>query len=472
MIKTKEKCDLKIIKNTLGKVAPNYTSNDFLNLFVILCNKLYNTKLLGYNNTINVLYCYKDEFMVKFDFTSDKKQEVLDTLKALGESLNIGEPIIKSYDIFEYEVLFRLSFKDRIFMDITYCTSRIINLYGTTDKEKVFALNLCSDDQIYYQYAGKKSVPMTMRNVQSMLNRNKITKTIIRSVLEWFSGRYIIFKDVLHDINSHYTVSTPFVINKIIELNPPNKKMLFKGYYKYPFDVPTYVNKLPIAEGYIKLKTLRKIQPNMRPEFIHFEIPQKEVSNITTNRHSARIPLDVMLCYYKRKLATFGYGEWKYYILPDYLKMSYKVDAYFDLNIKTPKSLTNKHNEIIPRYIAKVKSIKLKIPNNTPLSKLELPDKFEKITTGKRLKEEGIKQSNCVYSYADEINKGKCVIYSTEYEGHRYTIEIRYTKKKGYYLNQCLGYKNIFENEELNKKINKLLREENKKLNQTMHDAA
>lgn len=463
---------MKKIKKELNKIAPDYSSNDFVNFFVKLFDKLYNTKIRRYINTIDILHCCEEELTIKCYFTSDKKQEVLDTLNALVKSLNIEYPMIKSYDVFEYEVSFKLTFKDKIFMNVAYYESRGINLNGITDKKKIFALDLCSDDRVYYLYAGKKSVPMTMRNVQWMLDTNKITKTIIKSVLEWLSGRYIIFKDVLRDIKNRYSVSTPFVINKMIELNPPNKKMLFEVYYKYPFDVPTYVNKLPITESYIKLKTLRKIQPNMRSEFMHFEIPQEKVDSITNNFNSSSIPIDVISYYYEKKFAPFGNDRWKYYILSDYLKMSYKVDAYFDLNIKTLKSLTNKHNEIIPRYIVKVKSIKLKIPNNTPLSKLELPDEFEKITTGKRLKEEGIKQSNCVYGYADEINKGKCVIYSTEYEGHRYTIEIRYTKKKGYYLNQCLGYKNIFENEELNKKINKLLREENKKLNQTMHDAA
>lgn len=82
------------------------------------------------------------------------------------------------------------------------------------------------------------------------------------------------------------------------------------------------------------------------------------------------------------------------------------------------------------------------IPKDSPFYNMHLPAPYEKITTKKRLCEEGIRNRNCVASYLPRINEGKCVIYSILWKEKRYTLEIRIKRKK-FYLAQLEGYGNI-----------------------------
>ena len=52
------------------------------------------------------------------------------------------------------------------------------------------------------------------------------------------------------------------------------------------------------------------------------------------------------------------------------------------------------------------------------------------IKSRKRLISEAVVQHNCVWSYADDINRDKCAIYSLVYNEVRYTIEFRYQENK------------------------------------------
>lgn len=394
-----------------------------------------------------------------FWFIKDEAFKIEEMFKAL----NIVEPILKTNEPLRYVVTAKVFISnENIYLTIQNYISRIINFgflynYGI----KSFTLTIKSDDTIFFSYPkSDNSFPMTLRHLQQLLDDEFIGKNIAINILEYLSQKYIIFKDIIRDCENGYTISNPMVINKLIKLNPQSKKMLFSKYYKYSFAIPSCVNKLPLTEGYVKLKTLPKISPNKTYDFMYMPIDKEELKDIakTTNKS---IPLRIIVYYYLKKFNTF---EDEDYIVEDYLKMSYEEDKYFNLNIKSINSMTKKHNELIPLYTAKIHLRKIKIPDDSPFKKLKMPKEYEKITTTKRLKEESKIQCNCVYSYIDMINKGKCVIYSTIYKKHRYTIEIG-RNKKGFYLAQCRGYKNIYTNKELENEIIECLKKENKRLN-------
>lgn len=400
------------------------------------------------NQTLTgVFYFIKDEAF--------KIQEMFKTLNMIDFTLKTNKPL-------RYVVTAKVFISnENIYLTIQKYISQIVDFgflynYG----KKSFTLTIKSDDSIFFSYPNSNSFPMTLRHLQQLLDDDFIGKNIAIIILKYLSQKYVIFKDIIKDSENGYTISNPIVINKLIKLNPQNKKMLFSQYYKYSFQVPSCVNKLPLTEGYVKLKTLHKISPNKTYDFMYMPINNGELKNIAKSTNSF-IPIRIMIYYYLKK---FNMSKDEGFIIEDYLIMSYKADKYFNLNINSIKSMINKHNETIPRYVSKTRTIKIKIPDNSPFKKLKLPKEYEKITTGKRLKEESIIQANCVYSYADKINKGKCAIYSTIYQKHRYTIEIR-RNKKGFYLTQCRGYKNIYTNKELEKEIIECLKKENKRLN-------
>lgn len=454
-----------IIKKAFQQRNPDLIGSTFYQLCQTLSDTFQTYRIDGFQSQHNInIEEYGDvppmSLNMMYDFVSEKEKEILNILKIL----NLEDPQLKSDSVLGYTLNMTIKFTPNIYLNLRGYVSYNIDSTGTyIPGKKKFSINITHDMHMYFAYNDKRNlIPMTLRNVQWLLDSNTLSNKVAESILTNISGKYIIFKDILRDYNNGITISTPLVLNKIIDLNPQNKKMLFATYYKFPFTVPSYVNKLPLTEDYIKLKTLKKISPNKRSEFMHVPIDANQI-------YQTDIPIEVMNTYYTQKLKISPIKNWSDVdyedILEDYLKMSYKTDKYFNLDIKTLNSLIKRHDEIIPRYIAKTKTIKLKIPDNSPFKKLKLPAEFEKITTGKRLKTESMYQNNCVYSYAKDINTGKCVIYSTVYEGRRYTIEIRYGKNRGYWLRQCLGYNNALKNKELNQKIDSLLHIENQKLN-------
>ena len=80
-----------------------------------------------------------------------------------------------------------------------------------------------------------------------------------------------------------------------------------------------------------------------------------------------------------------------------------------------------------------------------------------KINIPKRLYLEGLKQSNCVYSYLPMIENGECIILSYEENEYIFTIEVIINKNK-FRVAQCLGRFNTItdKSEEIKNKINSL----------------
>lgn len=106
---------------------------------------------------------------------------------------------------------------------------------------------------------------------------------------------------------------------------------------------------------------------------------------------------------------------------------------------------------------------RLEIRKDNLFLKLKFSDEFEMIKDAERLYQEGILNKNCVFSYLDYINSGKCVIYSTIYEEERHTIEIGIEDNK-FILKQIRVYANSESNSKLVKEIKKILEKESQKL--------
>ena len=283
-----------------------------------------------------------------------------------------------------------------------------------------------------------------------------------------------IFKDILRDQEN---ISIPVTINSILETEPHNKKQLFEQHYRLGFPLPKSVNGMSLAEAYCKIKLCKKITPGER---------QKIWTHVFAEYNTYRKDIDVhlMVKYYdflllpyraKKAAAQTAYEktvfedaelfdeaesekrkrsalyeleeaqeelDTKENLLHDYLRMSGKTDTYYRLSIKSIRKIWEHHDTLIPRYLAKVCRGRLAIPKESPFSDVYLPEPYEKITTKKRLCEEGIRNRNCVASYISLINEGKCVIFSILWKEKRYTIEIR-VKRKKFYLAQLEGYGNM-----------------------------
>lgn len=149
-----------------------------------------------------------------------------------------------------------------------------------------------------------------------------------------------------------------------------------------------------------------------------------------------------------------GYGD---QLIRDYIRMTLMSDnKILNLKIKSYRRLCEEHNKVSIKLRQK-ETKTIKIPKDSKFKNLKLPKEFEEIKTKKRIVEESIKQNNCVWSYAEDINKDICRIYSTIYEGKRYTLEIRKRRNK-FVLAQLYGVCNSYAPEELELKIISMLK--------------
>lgn len=155
--------------------------------------------------------------------------------------------------------------------------------------------------------------------------------------------------------------------------------------------------------------------------------------------------------------------------LEDTLILAEKLGENLDITkFKNFKSIKKKHDIFSKKYMEieekeKIKKMKFKFEFNDKYFPViqNLDKKYELITSGKRLFEEGKIQHNCVYSYYNKIKNGNCIIYSLLEDNKRFTIEIVAEKDK-FKINQFLGFANSSKNI---KKYEKSLIRELEKIN-------
>ena len=161
-------------------------------------------------------------------------------------------------------------------------------------------------------------------------------------------------------------------------------------------------------------------------------------------------------------------------IIEDILKMARKLEIKNIVprlkKVSSLKQLNNLHDKLVVKMneqeIENIPKREINIPERNMKIGNFIVEKFKEnwnegdiefITNTKRLYLEGLKQSNCVYSYIWKIENGECIILSYEEAGHTFTIEVRILKNK-FYVEQCLGRfnKKTEKSEEIKNKINSL----------------
>jgi hypothetical protein len=122
------------------------------------------------------------------------------------------------------------------------------------------------------------------------------------------------------------------------------------------------------------------------------------------------------------------------------------------------------------RMIQGVSEIKVDKKYNGALNGLEYP--YELISSKERLVQESVELGHCVATYANKINSGLCGIFSIEYEGKRWTLEVSagdHNGKIGYAPIQLRGLYNAQAPDLLLSKVSDIL---HKNSNTTLSKAA
>lgn len=120
----------------------------------------------------------------------------------------------------------------------------------------------------------------------------------------------------------------------------------------------------------------------------------------------------------------------------DYIKMAHEMHQKVKLGFRSWKKLKDAHDKILKKY--KNRLHRVHVPKNSKFNHLRelLPESYEWIRTGSRLRMEGIEMGHCVNSYWQYINQDTCAIYSFTAGEKRYTAEFRVGSNGKYTVRQ------------------------------------
>lgn len=120
----------------------------------------------------------------------------------------------------------------------------------------------------------------------------------------------------------------------------------------------------------------------------------------------------------------------------DYIKMAHEMHQKVKLGFRSWKKLKDAHDKISKKY--KNRLHRVYVPKNSKFNHLRelLPESYEWIRTGSRLRMEGIEMGHCVNSYWQYINQDTCAIYSFTAGEKRYTAEFRVGSNGKYTVRQ------------------------------------
>lgn len=328
------------------------------------------------------------------------------------------------------------------------------NIYYA-DKKECETL-IINEDLSIYTYIKGKAVPITY----SYLSKKKIFNDVVFNkyiieIFKYFSEKHLLFRELTNEYKNKL-ICLPIRINDIWEYR--TKYDLLNGYCKN-YKIPKNINKYPIQLTYLLTKCQKYVKENEYQKLVK-TIINYDYKNEFINSHREQLKSCLYL-YYKINIENERKKELdedEEYLVADYIEMKlrYDNDKIFNLNIKSIKRIESEHDRLTIKLRNKKTPI-IKIPKNSKFKNLKLPTEFERIKTRKRLITESIINNNCVWSYAEKINKDKSAIYSVIYDNERYTLEIKERRKK-YYLAQISGYGNSPAPVELIEKIKDIIK--------------
>lgn len=328
------------------------------------------------------------------------------------------------------------------------------NVYYLDKKERETII--INEDLSIYTYIKDKAVPITYSYLSKkrIFNEEVFNKYIIE-IFKYFSEKHLLFRELTNEYKNKL-ICLPIRINDIWEYR--TKYDLLNGYCKN-YRIPKNINKYPIQLTYLLTKCQKYVKENEYQKLVK-TIINYDYKLEFINNHREQLKSCLYL-YYKINIENERKKELdenEEYLVEDYIdmKLRYDNDKIFNLNIKSIKRIESEHDRLTIKLRNKKTPI-IKIPKDSKFKNLKLPIEFERIKTRKRLITESVINNNCVWSYAEKINKDKSAIYSVIYDNKRYTLEIKERRKK-YYLAQISGYGNSSAPVELIEKIKNIIK--------------
>ena len=288
--------------------------------------------------------------------------------------------------------------------------------------------------------------------------------------LESLSANFPFLKDIYNDFLNKNNYCLDVAINFNLLSLAKNKRHLLELYLsslkRKKYKLYKSFNRKSLNESYSIIKAEKYINNNEISIFLSKDIGMDKISD-------ENLRVETYLCKHLSENLTGILKEKedkdiKMYI-KDYIKMlvGLRGKIKYDPNIRSFNKLKRVHLNIAIIYAEiKCKDLEVTLNKKNPFLKLKLPKDIKRLETKEDFFMEGKTNQNCVFMYITSVNNGECIIYTYLHNNKRYTIEIRYHKKLGYYLNQIKGYFNSNDiPKEVLKYIKNSIKAENKRLN-------
>ena len=375
---------------------------------------------------------------------------------------NINKNDIKKEVVVYFQKLKRLDFKENE-IDLY----KIDNLFLFQDEFNILhSQNIISEKNFTERKITKELKLKTLTNYK----KGDLYYCFWLYYLESLSVDFPFLKDLYNDYLNKNVYCLDVLINFSL-LNLAKNKRHLLDLYLFSSKIKKYklyksFNRKSLNESYSIIKAEKYINDNEISIFLSKDIGTDKISD-------ENLRVETYLCKHLSENLTGILKEKedkdiKMYI-KDYINMlvELKGKVKYDPNIKSFNKLKRVHLNIAMIYAkVKYKDLEVILDKKNPFLKLNLPKDIKRLETKEEFFIEGKINQNCVFSYIPAVNNGECIIYSYLHNNKRYTIEIRYHKKLGFYLSQIKGYFNSNDiPKEVIKYIKNSIKSENKRLN-------
>lgn len=284
----------------------------------------------------------------------------------------------------------------------------------------------------YFKYGVRKLIPLSLKKIFWIAKINPFAKEFFLILFEFLAEQNPFFKDVLIKFKNGEAWLLPVSLNECAEYH--NAIEMFHKKWKTSQRININFNRIDLNLGYVIMKAYPYVDKDSREILMQIKDKSylKRISVDSTNIKDQ--VKELLVNYYCKKLKIdFNHEENMESVayVHDYIRICMRSKEKIRLTYNSIRRIIEEHDRLAQNDMTNSTG-KVCIPKNScflPLRKI-LPDNFSWIKSRKRLISEAVVQHHCVWSYADDINRDKCAIYSLVYDEVRYTIEFRYQENK------------------------------------------
>lgn len=418
------------------------------------------------------------------------KEDLFSCLSVLGQGFIIDKAA--------YSLSITLS--GNFFITVAYNTYKSIyvgasnsNGWRTASKSALNTFMISPDGYLYRKlHSSKRYIPLSLKAFLHLYHENNLVGKLMQVILNFYIKKNVFFKDIVYD----FTESSPVMPISFNEIeNYYNRADLIRRKYKTSWPLPVKWNKQNLNLSYLIIKATNIVSPGKSRQILlqlkNLSLVSRNAYNGTAKHNTYKFIENVLyeqitknelsktpeekkkeiIARYQSELKEEvstnvlkdEYAQWINEkiseelntdtirtTIVDYVRMCKQTKNKVRLDIYTSRQLFKLHDKIThnPTNYRK-ETGDVKVPDNSKFNPLReiLPAEFEWITTRKRLILETELQHHCVWSYASDITKDKCAIYSftdinaehsENAEPKRYTVEFR-IRNGTFYVNQVQG---------------------------------